>query len=171
MDQEIFAGDDSSEATIVDSTWIDHGTIGIAQGQNHQWIIVRVTDTNEFLLEIQSAAGALMSSKPLDLDLSELDIPVPIHFDGSKAHLAMGRKLVSVTAEGNFEIVEFDEPIRSIRGGFRHTISRFVLAFDNGAKVFWDDEEIGDQRLLCQGMVEPQTLFTRSGHLSCGGGS
>ena len=61
-DQEISATDDDTQATIVGSSWVDYGTIGIAQGQSQQWIIVRITDTNECLLEIQSSRGALLSS-------------------------------------------------------------------------------------------------------------
>lgn len=164
-DKEIFATDDGAQATIVGSSWIDHGTIGIAQGQSQQWFVVRLTEANECLLEILSATGAIMSSKPLAFEFNELIVPVPICFAGSKTHLAIGANLVSVRVDGQFERIEFHAPIRSIRGSVQGTMPRIALAFDNGVQVFWNMGKVDSHPMICSDMAEPQTLFTRTGHL------
>ena len=164
-DKEIFATDDGAQATIVGSSWIDRGTIGIAQGQSQQWIVVRLTDTNECLLEILSSKGAIMSSKPLAFEFRDLRIPVPICFVGSRIHFAIGHNLVSVNVSGDFEKTEFDSPIRSIRGSVRGMMPRIALAFDNGVQVLWNAGEIASRPIICHEMFESETLFTRTGHL------
>ena len=164
-DKEIFATDDGATPTIVGSSWIDEGTIGITQGQNHQWFIVRLTDSNECLLEILSATGELMSSKPLELEFRELSIPVPICFVGSKTHIGIGRNLVNVNVSGDIEKVEFYNAVRSICGSVPGTMPRIALAFDNGVQVIWNKGEITSRPIICEEMLEPKTLFTRTGHL------
>ena len=164
-DQVIFATDEVPDNTIVGSSWIDRGTIGIVQGQNHQWIVVRITDANECLLEILSSEGALVSSKPLDFDFDELLVPIPICFIGSQTYLAMGQSLISVTAAGSLEAIDFGQPIRSIRGSERGTLPRIALSFDNGVQVLWNTAETSGRPIICQDLFAPETLFTLTGHL------
>jgi len=151
-DKEIFATDEDTQATVVGSSWIDHGTIGITQGQNHQWFVIRLTEANDCLLEILSSTGALMSSKPLPFGLNELRIPVPICFVGSKTHIAIGKNLASVDVSGRFEKIEFAAPIRSIRGTVGGTMPRVALAFDNGVQVLWNKDELDSRPMICSNM-------------------
>ena len=171
-DQEIFATDDGSQATTVGSGWIDNGTIGIAQAANQQWIVVKLDATLNAssldtggLLEVLSSTGNLMSSRPLEFGFNDLNIPVPIYYSGSKTYIGLGSTLVVAAPNGDLERVEFVESIRSIRGSVRGTMSRIAVAFDNGVQVLWSDEEIDNRRMVCSDMFEPETLFTRTGHL------
>jgi len=130
-----------------------------------QWIVARFSGPNELLLEILSASGALVSSKPLEIAPLELTIPVPIHSDGTNTYLGIGAKLLTVSATGETQTIEFESPIRSIQGSARSTLSRIALSFDRGVRILWSHNGTELGPMICADMYHPQTLFTRIGRL------
>ena len=163
--KEIFATDDSAGATVVGSSWIDSGTLGIAQGPNEQWIVVRFSDSNELLLEILSSSGELVTSKPLEVTSHDITLPVPIYSDGVSIFLGIGTNLLTLSPTGEIQTTEFDSPIRAIQGSARPTISRIALSFDIGVEVLWTDSGFSLGPKIGADMNDPKALFTRIGRL------
>jgi len=163
--KEFFATDDSPQKTFISKRGVDSGTLGIAAGPNEQWIVTRISSDGQLLVEILNASGGLVSSKPLEIEMLELVIPVPIYNDGSNTYLGIGHKLVTMSAAGDFATTEFDDPIKSIQGSVRGMLPRIALSFERSVQIIWSDSEIDWPQSISSDYPEPQILFTRTGHL------
>jgi len=138
-----------------------HGILWEANRSTDGELYVTATDQTDKLVSTVSLGdrrepNALMWKGPLRL--------CPMHATSKHVYLGLGSDLI-VYDHDKTRSVTLDGPIHRIVGSFPNTRPRLLVAFQEGARIYWDDDLDGREVDFAADLSSPYLAFTRGGNV------
>lgn len=142
-----------------------HGILWLAR-RSASGLTLSATDQNEKLVSTVSLDHYLEKSAAF------LDSPTrvcPMYATPKYVYLGLGSDLV-IYDHDRTSSVSMDGPIQRIVGAFPNTRSRLLVAFEHGARIYWDDYFDGREFDFATELASPYLAFTRGGNVIAASG-